>query len=121
VRCAILACALLATSGCYWGKTPLDHPIPINRRYPVWIWSGDSAVKWHAVRLTEDSVSGIPFRLSVKCDTCRRSMPRSHVDSMTLRYKTGLQMVTEITGAVIGLTLVDGGVCMLVAPHDAQC
>lgn len=87
VGCTLVACAGL-TAGCstYWGQRPLDQPAPVNPNYPVWIWSRGAVDKWHAVLVTQDSISGIPYEMPQTCDSCRRSLPRTQVDSMKASY-----------------------------------
>ena len=122
VRCSLLASVLLA-AGCsnYWGRRRVDQPIPVKPHQPVWIWSGGQVNKWHAVVITQDSVSGIPYRMSLKCDSCRRSLPRTQVDSMKLGYHTVPEYVIEGTGIVAVLTVAEAAVCAVVAPRDPQC
>ena len=122
MRCARFAIVLLA-AGCsgYWGRRPLNQPTPVKRADPVWIWTTSGVEKWHAVVITQDSVSGIPYQMSVRCDSCRRSIPRTRVDSMKLGYKTFAENVTEVVGIVTVLTLVDGVLCYLLDPRDGQC
>ena len=122
VRCSLLASVLLA-AGCsnYWGRRRVDQPIPVKPHQPVWIWSGGQVNKWHAVVITQDSVSGIPYRMSLKCDSCRRSLPRTQVDSMKLGYHTVPEYVIEGAGIVAVLTLAEAAVCAVVAPRDPQC
>ena len=122
VRCSLLASVLLA-AGCsnYWGRRRVDQPTPVKPHQPVWIWSGGQVNKWHAVVITQDSVSGIPYRMSLKCDSCRRSLPRTQVDSMKLGYHTVPEYVIEGTGIVAVLTLAEAAVCAVVAPRDPQC
>ena len=123
VRCSTFGFALLA-AGCwpnYWGRRPLDQPTPVERHHPVWIWSGGEVKKWHAVVITQDSVSGIPYKMSLKCDSCRRSIPRSRVDSMKVGHRTLPEAVTDIVSiAAVGL-LADAALCALIAPRDRQC
>ena len=120
VRSTILACTLLATAGCYWGTRPLDDPAPASR-VPVWIWHADTVEKWHAVRVTLDSVSGIPYRMSVKCDSCRVSLPRYRVDSINAGYQTRVQRGFEFAGALVLFVGMDAGVCRIIAPSEKQC
>ena len=87
----------------------------------MWIWSGGQVKKWHAVVITQDSVSGIPYPMSLKCDSCRRSLPRTQVDSMKRGYHTVPEYVIEGTGIVAVLTLTEAAVCAVVAPRDSQC
>jgi len=46
--------------------------------------AGGSAVRWQAVRVSGDSVSGIPFLRPITCDSCRTALPRATVDSIRL-------------------------------------
>ncbi len=121
VRCSLLASVLLA-AGCsnYWGRRRVDQPTPVKPHQPVWVWSGGQVKKWHAVVITQDSVLGIPYRMSLKCDSCRRSMPRTQVDSMKLGYHTLPETVTDIVGATTLLLLAEAGVCSLLGASN-QC
>lgn len=121
LRHAILSCALLAASGCYWPQHPVQEPNPISRHSPVRIWSGDSVETWHAVRVTKDSIFGIPYRMSLKCYTCARSMSLTQVDSMKIRSQSAFVKRAEFVGAVAAVLVVEVGVCRIVAPHDRQC
>lgn len=38
--------------------------------------------RWHGVVVTTDSISGIPFRSALACDSCRLAFPRASVDSI---------------------------------------
>jgi len=87
----------------------------------VWIWSGGQVKKWHAVVITQDSVSGIPYSVPLKCYGCRRSMPRTQLDSMKLGYHTVPEYVIKGTGIFAVLTLGEAAVCAVVLPRDPQC
>ena len=119
-RCSLLAFALFATCGCYWGRRPLDDLTP-SRHAPVWIWTGDSVQKWHAVRSSSDSISGIPFRKSVTCESCRQSLPRTGIDSAKVGYQTGLQRRAEFVLSAVALTVAEAGLCRAIAPGDRDC
>ena len=69
-------------SGGRWEPRRIDLPFPVDPSDVVWIWSAGKVEKWHAVVFPPDSVSGIPYRMALQCDSCRRSMPRAQVDSM---------------------------------------
>ena len=98
--CSCIAFVLLAT-GCwssYWGRRSLDQPTPVDSDDPVFIWSSRGVEKWHAVVITQDSVSGIPYETSLKCAICRRSIPKVQVDSMRLYYRTLAENATDVVG-----------------------
>ena len=92
----------LLAAGCfYWGRRRVQEPTPVKPQAPVWIWSGGNVMKWHAVLISQDSVSGIPYRMSLKCDSCRRNMPWAEVDSMKLGYHTVAELITFWGGLLI--------------------
>ena len=84
----------------------------------MWIWSGGEVTKWHAVVITQDSVSGIPYQMSVHCYSCRRSVPRTRVDSMKLGYRTLPENVTMVVGAATAAILVEAAVCSLLGARN---
>lgn len=103
-RCSFLSCVSLV-AGCTtsWGQRPLDRPIPVAPTYPVWIWSRGAVHKWYAVRMTHDSVSGIPFEMPLTCDSCRRSLSRTRVDSMKISYMMGYHTTAKDVVAGVGV------------------
>jgi hypothetical protein len=97
---------LLFATGCwsgYWGRRPIDHPTPLQDQEPVWIWTSGRVEKWHAVVITQEHVSGVPYQMSVHCDSCWRSIPLAKVDSMKVGYHT---FPENVTYAVRATTLV---------------
>jgi hypothetical protein len=97
-------------SGGRWAPRRIDVvPFPIEPSAVALIWSGDKVEKWHAVVITTDSVSGIPVRMGLQCDSCRRSMPRAQVDSMKLSPYHGGKgpNILEVAGVVVGLLVVE--------------
>ncbi len=99
VRWSLLAFLLLAACWPnYWGRRPVDQPTLVDPDDPMWIWSRGGVEKWHAVVITQDSVSGILFETSRKCARCRRSIPRVQVDSMKHGYRTLPENVTDVLG-----------------------
>ncbi len=96
-------------SGGRWEPRRIDLPFPFEPSDVVWIWSAGKVEKWHAVVITPDSVSGIPYRMALQCDSCRRSMPRAQVDSMTLGHETrapNVLLLAGVVAAAIGLEMV---------------
>ena len=60
---------------------PLPGPSwPARQRAQV--WRGGRAVVWHAVRVSGDSHSGVPFVHPPSCDSCRIGLPLAEVDSV---------------------------------------
>ena len=109
-------CAWL-TGACYSSTMswrPLDTATPVTPHDIVWIWSGSAVNKWHAVVLTSDSISGIPYEVPLPCDHCRRSLPRSQIDSMQAPHFTrhfDSKTVLEVAGAVAATLLVEFALC----------
>ncbi len=80
----IVFTAFAAGCGAGWHQ---PTPIPVGAlppRQQVQVWQGGSALRWHGVRVSADSVSGISFLQPVTCDSCRTALPRASVDSIRL-------------------------------------
>jgi hypothetical protein len=121
VRCLCLAFVLL-TTGCaphYWGRSSLAQPTSIDPGDPVWIWTRGGVEKRHAVVITQDSVSGIPFETTRRCTRCRRTIPRVQVDSMKHGYRTLAQDLTEGAAGIGVALLAEIVVCTLA--HARTC
>lgn len=70
----------LVIAGCGGGLIRWHRidPPPVGRRPPnqrLQIWSGREALRWRAVVIGRDSVSGIPDPMPITCDSCRRRLP----------------------------------------------
>ena len=79
---------LVLAAACYPVQTREEiKPTRLGRDQQVKIWSGDTISRWHAVVITADSITGVPYKLSIKCDTCRVRLPLYAVDSIRLRYR----------------------------------
>ena len=113
---------LLLAVGCSgggWEPRRIDLPFPLEPSdvvfepsYIVWIWSAGKVEKWHAVVITPDSVSGIPYRMALQCDSCRRSMPRAQVDSMKVGpYHAKGPNALEVAGVLGAALLLEIVVC----------
>lgn len=67
------------------------HPIAVHgdrRLDQARIQTRDSVFEWRAVVITRDSISGIPSNQSARCDSCRRALPTSAVQSLQVGYTT---------------------------------
>jgi hypothetical protein len=62
------------------------RPRPLPPDDEVLIYSGGNVVRWHALVIRADSLTGIPYAMPAKCDSCRLSLSRAGVDSIQLRY-----------------------------------
>ncbi|HEX5004575.1 MAG TPA: hypothetical protein VFV65_04625 [Gemmatimonadales bacterium] len=56
-----------------------ESTLPANRQFKVWI--GGTATELRAVRVSRDSLSGLPIGAPARCDSCRVSVPLAVVDS----------------------------------------
>jgi hypothetical protein len=84
-RCSVL---FVLAAACYPVQTREEiKPTRLGRDQQVKIWSGDTLSRWHAVVITADSITGVPYKMSTKCDTCRLRLPLDAVDSIRLRYR----------------------------------
>jgi len=101
----LLLVLLLVLTGCMrpvWTRiTPVPVPYTLQRdkRVQVWVHHG-SVHYWHAVIISQDSVSGIPYQVRadlasgrprlIDGDTTRYGLPLAEVDSIRLgRYNRG--------------------------------
>lgn len=80
--------ALLILTGCGpgWQRTEPTPGAAIDPETQHLVFGGDSTVRWHALRVSGDSVSGIPWLTPVTCDSCRRSRPLAGVDSIQVGH-----------------------------------
>src|SRR6266576_1987246 len=79
---------LVLAVACYPVQTRQEiKPKRLGRYQHVKIWSGDSLSQWHAVVITADSITGVPTKMSAKCDSCRLGFPLSSVDSVSPSYR----------------------------------
>ena len=81
---ALFLCAILFGCGAGWRQPAVVTPSPLPARQQVQVWQHGTSLRWHAVRITDDSISGISYLRPLSCDTCRVSLPRAEVDSFRL-------------------------------------
>ena len=103
-RCSMM---LVLTAACYPVQTREEiKPTRLGRDQQVKIWSGDTVSRWHAVVITADSITGVPYKMSTKCDTCRLRLPLYAVDSIRLRYRESPRERKHIIALMLLFTVV---------------
>lgn len=114
-----LAAMLLMLVGCGAGWHRTDLVTPDSPRQQVEVWQGESAQRWHAVRVTDSTVSGVFYLRPIECDSCRQTLARTSVDSIRLGNPTaglwktiGLIALTPVA-VFVGYCAVSGGSCDL--------
>ncbi|MCX6069867.1 MAG: hypothetical protein NTU91_03260 [Chloroflexi bacterium] len=103
----------LAGCGAGWHRTqPSLGPLPVRQQ--VQVWHGGLVERWHAVMLSPDSVSGVPFLRPANCDSCRLAVSRADVDSVraghpVLGYwKTAALVVATPIGVIYAVCILSG-------------
>lgn len=78
--------ALLSLQGCGagWRQPARLSPQPLPAHQQVQIWQRGRVARWHAVTLTDDSITGIPYLQPVACPGCRVALARPAVDSIRM-------------------------------------
>lgn len=92
---------VLALTGCAgWRRVELPPDTTLARRQQVQIWRGTTATVVHAVRVTPDTVAGVPYLMRPSCDTCAIAIPRNQVDSLRFGAAEGNAMALIILPTV---------------------
>ncbi len=93
-RSVRVAVSAMLMSGCVsWEPTTIAAPTPVPANRVIRVWSGTRSVRWRAVQVTTDSLSGIPASATANCDTCRVALPLSAVDSTESQTSQALPLV----------------------------
>jgi hypothetical protein len=103
VRCILNLALAVVLVGCGPGwhlvaSSPSETP---DTRQQFQVWSHGRAQQWHGLRVSRDSVSGVPFTRSPDCDSCRVQLARVDVDSLRVGDPVGGLW----SGVLVGLTL----------------
>ena len=83
-RAVLLLVLALPQSACGagWHRIEPAPPVTLRPRQQVQVWRGGTSLRLHAISLSSDTLSGVPYLQSPSCDSCRISLVRSSVDSM---------------------------------------
>ena len=103
--CASIALLLIAGGCTPVGWHRVDLTSRFRRREQVKVWSRGRVERWHAVVFSRDSVSGIPYKMPLNCDRCRRSIAQTQVDSLRTATPLGAWVLIAVgaTAVVYGL------------------
>jgi hypothetical protein len=91
-----------------WRRIALPEDTVFAPRQQVQLWEGASPSVLHAVRVTRDSLRGVPFHQPPRCDSCAIALPRSAVDSVRLG--------NQETGGVFKVAIITLFICFLLIP-----
>lgn len=93
----------LSSCGAGWHR--VEPPAgSISARQQAQVWHDDQFEQWHALLLSHDSISGVPYFRAINCDSCRLSLARAKVDS--LRYGNPTAGFWKTVGLVVGVPAV---------------
>ena len=84
-----------------WHRVTPSPSAALATRQQFQIWSHGRAYQWHGVRVSGDSVSGVPFTRPPDCDSCRVQVALSDVDSL----RAGNSVAGFWSGVMLGLSL----------------
>lgn len=102
-RPVCLTVFLVLTAGCGpgWQAAASCDSRLANARQQVRVWVDHRSIRLHAIRITADSISGIPYLQPITCDSCRVGVPAAAVDSIQTGDPTG-----GLWGTAAGLLVV---------------
>jgi hypothetical protein len=105
---------LLTTTACGAGWRTLagvDSKV-LEPRQQAQVWMQDRMVRLHALRVSADSVRGIPYLQPLSCDTCWLAFPREGVDSIRVGDPPGgfLATMSLILAAALVVGVMTGNV-----------
>ena len=104
----------MLAAACVGGRRITEPgPVTLTPNQQLLIYHRTEVLRWQAVVVTKDSVTGIPYKLPISCPDCRRRMARTDVDSIRLRDTSGRTRV--LVGAAI-VAMVAGDVIMMAQP-----
>lgn len=113
---ALLATLPSAACGAGWRAVTVEpREVPPRQQAQLWVAAGPLQV--HGLRVTGDSISGIPFLQPLACDSCRVAFPRAEVDSVRFGDPTG----GFWSSAGLGILALLGVMVALCMTHSPDC
>lgn len=110
---ALSALLSLPACGAGWHQPAHLAPRPLPARQQVQIWQQGRVERWHAVTLTDDSITGIPYLQPVTCASCRVGLPRPAVDS--IRWGNPVAGFWKTVGLIVAIPT--AGLMILCGSH----
>ena len=87
--------------GAGWRRRSALEPGPFSPRQQAQVWHQGRAEHWHALIVSPDSISGVPYLRPPDCDSCRVVLPRAQVDSV--RFGNPVAGFWKTAGLVVGI------------------
>lgn len=110
---------LLASCGPGWHRVEMTPTPDLDPLTQYLVHHGAVADRWHALRITSDSVSGVSFLKPIECDSCRMAIPLASVDSIREGHPTaGLLKGAGVV--LLGPFVLMAALCIL-SGDDAGC
>ncbi len=103
---AVAALTVLCGCGAGWHRIPLA-PQQLPARQQAQIFQAGHATRVHAVAITADSISAVPFVRSPACDSCRIRLATASVDSVRIGNPVAgfWKSVGLVLGSLLGVMI----------------
>ena len=103
VTLVMVASCALTGCGAQWARNEALTQVAPEQQ--VQVWRRDGSEIWHAVHVDSEAVSGVPYYEPRTCEACRRTTPRSEVDSLrvgslTRGFRNSFLLVYAVLGAI---------------------
>jgi hypothetical protein len=104
IHVALLTTLLLNGCSTPWRAVELPPDSWPRLRQQFEVWTDGRVRVLHAVRVSANSLSGVPFFRAPECDSCRVAIPLPEIDS--LRTGNKMEGLARTVGLVMGVELV---------------
>jgi hypothetical protein len=100
----VALCLTVLGCGAGWHAVGSPEPASFKPGQQAQVWHAGKATQVHGLRLTNDSVSAVPYLKPATCDSCRVTWARTEVDSIRLGDPSG-GFLASLLGALAILSL----------------